>query len=64
MPGDCISDSSEKLRQRGREEVSIQVDLLKQKYINRVHIFCGFLSVTMDNCHQEGLQCFSRYKVI
>lgn len=59
---DSISDSPEKLFQRGRVKVSIYVILLKGKYGNK-QIFSFFLQkVSASHEQLSPFECFSRYE--
>ena len=59
-PGEHISDSSEKLLQRGRRKVSVYVTLVKREFTQSNTYFCRrFLLVKRSRGHHEGLYCFS-----
>lgn len=60
---DSISDSPEKLFQRGRVKVSIYVILLKGKYGNK-HIYIYFFLQKVSSSHEQlsPSECFSRYE--
>ena len=58
---DRISDSPEKLFQRGRVKVSIYVILLKGKYGNK-HIFFFLQKVSAGHEQLSPFEYFSRYE--